>query len=198
MVEVLMFFGALIPTLLIGVPLALAVSKRGSLRPHAARGKHVPRPKVEVARAYVPLDLGPDPVHWPSERAWPSSARPSPDWPSASWNDEHFGRKKSAAAPQPAPQPHPEPRRGAPRRPTRRPAPEDLVVYEPQPTPAPVLINAIGSALGVPNTRAPDREEIEHLIEQLGLAGTVQKIIDRTGWDFRQAAQHLARTRQRP
>ncbi len=194
-VELLMFFGALVPTLLVGVPLALAMSRPGSLRAHPSRGSHVPRPKVEVARAFEPLDLGPDPVHWPSERAWPTSTIRSPDWPSASWNDEHFGRagKKHAPPVEPAPEAA-EPRRGV-RRPARRPTPE-LVVFETAPPPAPVLVNEIGSPVGLPNTMAPDREEIERLIDELGLAGTVQRIIDRTGWDFRKAAQHLARSRQ--
>ena len=195
-VEVLMFFGALVPTLLVGVPLALAWSKRGSLRPHPSRDRHVSRAKVEVAPAFAPLDLGPDPVRWPSERAWPVSTLRTPDWPSASWNDEHFGKaaKKHASPPaEPAP-PAPEPRRTL-RRPAKRPASE-LVAYEPVPPPAPVLVHEIGTALGLPNLQAPDREEIEHLIQEVGLAGTVQRIIDRTGWDFRKAAQHLARTRQ--
>jgi hypothetical protein len=198
-IELLMFFGALVPTLLVGVPIALALSKPGALRAHASRGSHVPRTKVEVARAYEPLDLGPDPVHWPSEHPWPSSSVRDPDWPSASWNDEHFGKsaKKAAAtaaaaaasAPPPA-----EPRRGL-RRAPRSPQ-HELVAFEPIPPPAPVLVNEIGAAPGLPNLQAPDREEIERLINELGLAGTVQRIIERTGWDFRKAAQHLARSRQ--
>jgi hypothetical protein len=199
MIEVLMFFGALVPTLLVGVPLALALSKPGAFRAHASRGKHVPRSKVEVARAYAPLDLGPDPVHWPSERPWSSSGVRNPDWPSASWNDEHFGKsakKAAAAAAAVSAQPAPEPARRPLRRASRAPTPE-LGVFEPVPPPAPVLVNEIGRAPGLPTLQAPDREEIERLIDEVGLAGTVQRIIERTGWDFRKAAQHLARSRQR-
>jgi hypothetical protein len=197
MLEVLMFLAALVPTVLLGVPLALALSRPGALRPHAARGRHVPRPRVDVARAYVPLDLGPDPVHWPSERAWPSSTSRSPDWPSASWNDEHFGKagKKALLAIESA-RPAAELRRAA-RRPHRGPTTDPLVVVEPAPVPASALVPQVGAAIGLPNVQAPSRDEIEHLIEQLGLAGTVQRIIDRTGWDFRKAAQHLARMRQK-
>jgi hypothetical protein len=200
-IELLMFFGALVPTVLVGVPVALAMSRPGALRAHAARGSHVPRTKVDVARAYEPLDLGPDPVHWPSERAWPSSTFRSPDWPSASWNDEHFGMraKKAAAAAATAAAasaPPPEESRRNLRKTSRAPKTE-LVAFEPVPPPAPILVNEIGSAPGLPNLQAPDRDEIEQLIQDLGLAGTVQRIIERTGWDFRKAAQHLARSRQR-
>jgi hypothetical protein len=46
-----------------------------------------------------------------------------------------------------------------------------------------------------PALAPPDRDQVERLVAEVGLAGTVQAIIDRTGWDFRQAAQYLARIR---
>lgn len=42
----------------------------------------------------------------------------------------------------------------------------------------------------------PSRAELEALIVDVGLAGTVQAIMERTGWDFRKAAHYLAQVRQ--
>jgi hypothetical protein len=187
MVELLWFLAALVPTVLVGVPVALALARPGRLmRRPPERTRHVPRaPRLEAARAFAPLDLGPDPVKWPSEGAWSTPTIRQPDWPSASWNDEHFGKAGRAAraalavpAVQPAPvQPHSEPQR-----PKRR---------KPLPPPPVHLIE------DAPPHGPPDRDEVERLIAKVGLAGTVQNIMDRTEWDFRQAAQYLAKIRGR-
>ncbi len=42
----------------------------------------------------------------------------------------------------------------------------------------------------------PTRDELEALVAKVGLAGTVQEIMSRTGWDFRRAAHFLAKARQ--
>jgi hypothetical protein len=43
--------------------------------------------------------------------------------------------------------------------------------------------------------QAPSKEELLRLVDTVGLAGTVQEIMGRTGWDFRKAAQYLAKVR---
>ncbi len=42
----------------------------------------------------------------------------------------------------------------------------------------------------------PSPAELEAMVGQLGLAGTVQEIMKRTNWDFRKAAHYLAKARQ--
>jgi hypothetical protein len=42
----------------------------------------------------------------------------------------------------------------------------------------------------------PKPAEIERLVAEHGLASAVQHIMARTGWDFRTAAQYLARARR--
>lgn len=204
MVEVVLFLGALVPTLVVGIPVALALSRSGGLRPHAARERHVPRARVEVGRAYEPLDLGPDPVHWPSERAWATSGIAVPDWPSASWTDEHFGSgaRKAREALQADRGFH---MMAVRNHPPSTPPPVRAVEHRQQVV-APVVHARRALAREVQHVVAsvvehvehhgpPNRAEIEELIAGVGLAGTVQSIMDRTGWDFRQAAQHLARIR---
>jgi hypothetical protein len=43
----------------------------------------------------------------------------------------------------------------------------------------------------------PDEAEIDHLIATVGLAETVQAIMRRTGWEFREAAQYLSQIRRK-
>jgi len=49
--------------------------------------------------------------------------------------------------------------------------------------------NAVGAEI-------PSPDELEAMVGQLGLAGTVQEIMKRTNWDFRKAAHYLAKARQ--
>src|SRR5690606_5724798 len=44
---------------------------------------------ADVKRSFRPLDLGPDPVRWPSEIARPDLGPELPDWPSHHWDDPH-------------------------------------------------------------------------------------------------------------
>jgi len=48
---------------------------------------------------------------------------------------------------------------------------------------------------GASVTDVPKPAEIERLVEAHGLAGAVQVVMKRTGWDFRTAAQYLAKVR---
>lgn len=103
----------------------------------------------------------------------------------------------TAARPQPRPaaQPKPpSPQRAKPQRP-RTPQPEhrERVVTPPPQRRAPAQRKA---APAPAPQGAPAREELEHLVDTLGLAGTVKQIMQRTGWDFRKAAQYLAQARQ--
>jgi hypothetical protein len=241
--EGIAFLAAAIATAVIGTPIASSLARPAKFRRVEGAGTSSKRTRTDVVRAFEPLDLGPDPIKWPSERAWNlASTLQVPAWPSQSWNDEHFGRHwrdgvkqpddlgfhamaarrlneegvvvASAAAanapkrepkkaqPKPAPKPQPpkpqaKPAQGAapakekgPRR--RQGSGVDQakgeVTFFQEPPKAP----AAGTPQGV-----PDPAEIEHLISTVGLAGTVQTIMSRTGWDFREAAQYLARIRQK-
>ena len=43
----------------------------------------------------------------------------------------------------------------------------------------------------------PSLDELQALVSELGLAGTVQEIMGQTGWDFKKAAHYLAQARKR-
>lgn len=165
-------------------------------------------------RGFQPLDLGPDPVSWPSETSRPDTSRPLPDWPSARWDDPHFGKKAREARSE---QQRSETRRqatpppsGTPSRPPREADPRAPLTLEQAALAqtADFLRRALEQVSGTPNPpvagvhepalrNLPDLVEIERLVAQHGLAGTVKAVMDRTGLDFRDAARHIAQVRRR-
>lgn len=42
----------------------------------------------------------------------------------------------------------------------------------------------------------PSPPELERMVQELGLAGTVKAVMQRTGWDFHTAAKYLTKTRR--
>ncbi|MCB9687012.1 MAG: hypothetical protein H6738_22050 [Alphaproteobacteria bacterium] len=260
LLEGALFAAGLTLTVVLGAPVASRLARPTTWSWLKRPVAQVPdRPRIETPRAFAPLDLGPDPMRWPSQRPWAASPIPEPQWPSQSWDDEHFGahwRRADAAAPpppvsqmapgastpalwaaeeqffkldplqprlqeaeraEPPPPPRPQPTAARPAKQpqaARKPAPQAQKAAQPKPqqrpqqptatkpvpkpaarpaTPkaAPKAAPRPASAAGV-----PDKAELEAMVAQIGLAATVQKIMERTGWDFRQAAQHLARIRQ--
>lgn len=241
----------------VGTPIAVRVARpklwsRGHL-PHDHTG-----PAAAPPPSFQPLDLGPDPMRWPSENPWKKKGQKELPWPSQTWDDPHFGahwrnhtdgdaaddayeRKQAArraavaearrledqrsqqradSRPAPAPsgtraqqQARKEMRAlreratqmtqqvqaqiGDPREQLReqaaraaqqaRQAAEQEVKRQVQQR-APAASQAMANV--------PSAAELEQLVAQVGLAGTVQKIMERTGWDFKTAAQHLARARR--
>jgi hypothetical protein len=263
--EAVLLIAGLAGTLGVGLPLAssLATPHRWRSIWSSDRPARQERERVDVTPAYKPLDLGPDPTRWPSERAWPTTTTlREPQWPSRSWNDEHFGshwrnstadhvqdrgfhamasRRPGAPTSEVAtparPPPRPataqsqraqaaedswfdtdpssaletpeETRRRASeqrrkqqqaaagqekrRQQQQQPARPQQQRAKPQPKP---------QVATIPDPRArsraaepPERADLERLIETVGLAGTVQAIMDRTGWEFREAAHYLAKIR---
>ena len=248
MIEWLWFAGAAIVTVIVGAPRAAALAGRHRWVHAAPRDPSSRKQRTDVVRAYKPLDLGVDPIRWPSERLWAlESTLVAPDWPSRSWNDEHFGRHwKDVTNPDAseagfhamaarrhrevadATARHVAERAHAAER-ARQPATEKIRAsgaekpraagvrrgrdsQDAKATPVPATAKPVKPSgarvpvptpppLGTPKTRAPatappDAAELEHLIATVGLAGTVQAIMQRTGWEFREAAQYLARIRQ--
>ena len=119
---------------------------------------------------FKPVEFGPVPGTWPSEREvqparfrslpWPSerpqrktTVRPLP-WPSSRWDDEAFGVRARAAA-QAAPEPAP-----SPPRPVARSVPDDATLVA--------------------------------WIEELGLAQTVDRLAHVSGMSWEESARHLA------
>lgn len=189
-----------------GIPLVSRLAEPATWRPRypiPERQRATARP-VETRRSFEPLDLGPDPVRWPSETNRPDAARPLPDWPSARWDDPHFGAAARAArsgASSAQPPPRAQERRARPPKPQDAPAPRPERAREAAPQspaargehaghdPLVVFADELRGAL-------PGIEEIERLMAQHGLAGTVKTLMDHTGMDFREAAEHLARLRK--
>lgn len=194
-VELLAAGTALAATLFLGLR-GLERSGAGQVRSkRAPRDAASVRTPVEITRAFTPLDLGVDPVRWPSERPWVLAANlPVPTWPSRSWNDEHFGKQweknktkadiddrgfHALAA-----------RRDAP--PTE--SPTKVLRTSKGPPPA----KPVGEpALVMPaDVEIPTRAELEALIDQVGLAGAVQAVMQKTGWDSKRAVQALSKLRR--
>ncbi|MEQ1507530.1 MAG: hypothetical protein ABMB14_35195, partial [Myxococcota bacterium] len=99
LLEALAFAGGLVATAVVGIPIARAASARRIWGAVAPRDPTSRRTRVDVVRAFAPLDLGEDPVKWPSERQWDlKSTLQRADWPSKTWGDAHFGRGTAADA----------------------------------------------------------------------------------------------------
>jgi hypothetical protein len=133
---------------------------------------------TRTGSAFEPIDMGIDPVKWPSERGEGFKSVELPPWPSLTWDDPHFGRKRA-------------PVRAAPSKATTPPEPV-TTGSDATGSSAPPQSASLPTRLAAPNSR-----EVEQLIDQLGLAGAVKEIMQRTGWDFKKSAQYLAKARAR-
>jgi len=208
-------------TMAVGIPVAVRLARVGwSSDPHLHGNEGFGQARTgSETSGFTPLDLGPDPMQWPSANAWPTSNLPVPDWPSKLWDDEHFGRQwsakggdvgpagaagQSAAAPSKAPSPRAQskkgrPNRSSPKKPSstkadaarRAAARKALEQRQAARTPAPAPTPSPQPSGPTP----PSRDELVQMVERIGLAATVKEIMNRTGWDFRDAAQHLAKVR---
>lgn len=206
--------GGFVTTLVVGAPFMRLLDEPTAWATGRRKPQASGRDRPSVTAGFVPLDLGEDPMQWPSERPWPPGLV-SPPWPSETWDDEHFGRhwreEGRPAAPVSAEADLAAMRTSPPRQ-ERSGTPARLRRSTPRPRPAPPTPSRAStpstSRAPAPSPRTPEgpetrvtttpptREEIEKLIVELGLAGTVQNIMRRTGWDFRRAAHYLARVRQ--
>jgi hypothetical protein len=288
LVEAFLLSASAVITSLVGVPLAVKLA-RAELPSFGATAPATERKwrEVGVTAGFEPLDLGPDLVQWPSAKPWPTSRIAAAEWPSKSWNDEHFGRHwrdgtsaetvdqgfhamkarstDAASAPAPAPKATRSTRATRPKGP---PPPQRRAQTGAEPAKSAeesFFASAAGTAAAAASGWAPDpdkaaqlraqqeaarreaaakqqeairqqaarqaqlarqqqaqqqrratpkapptrparpqptggggpptRAELEAMVASEGLAGTVQHIMRRTGWDFRKAAQYLARTR---
>ncbi len=240
---ILMLIGAG-ATMAAGIPIAIRLARAGFDDAGTTESADFGAGRAASASAgFTSLDLGPDPVQWPSATPWPTSKLPVPEWPSKSWDDEHFGSfwRDGASVAQPSSLPEQaarqeskklsdakrdrkinaerdherwvdqkdEPRRAAARqvleqRQSAREQRQQQAAHKQQRarqeeqrprrqqqarTPKPAAPTA------APADGAPSRDELMTLVEEVGLAGTVQQIMKRTGWEFRKAAQYLARVR---
>lgn len=218
MIELLVaFFTGATLTAVFGAPIAARLAQPKRLhRPAVAGHKHTNQAPTPVVRPFTPLDLGPDLMTWPSQTPWALSGRLEPDWPSKQWDDEHFGahwRRQghagkvaaaAAAAESPAPPAQASKRQPAQNRRQKAAAAPAAPAPAAAPwPPAPQAAKGKPAAAATPAAVAkatpkgpPSDAEIEHLIATEGLAGTVQVIMARTGWEFRDAAQYLAQLRK--
>ena len=95
LLEVLTVGVAALATAFVGTPMAVRLARAelpsfgGGSEPAARRSNR----DVGVTAGFTPLDLGPDPMKWPSASSWPIANKlPPAEWPSKGWDDEHFGR----------------------------------------------------------------------------------------------------------
>ena len=164
------------------------------------------RVNVPTAPAFLPLDLGEAPMKWPSQNPHPRKALPALPWPSETWTDDYFGRKGGQTA-----------RGNQPALAAATTATEDAwlngtAAVEPPPQPKkvkppvskPAAPKAAKQKAGVarpPPTSSPgglSEADIIAIVEREGLAAAVEKVRGQNGWDFQQAATHIAQVlRQR-
>lgn len=162
----------------VGVPLVGRLSDL-RVRRERARLAHDDRAgeaEVGPTRTFTPLDLGPDPLRWPSE----VNRRPYVDqlsWPSAHWPDGPFGLGSHSP-----PAPVVEGATGAvvhrPRQPTAGAAPEPArrergSATRRPPSPAP---EATPATAPPPAASLPSPEEVAALVRREGLADAVRML----------------------
>ena len=237
LVEAALVIGGLVTTLAIGAPIASSMVRPHMFRRPARRDAFDSRDRAPHTTVFEPLDLGEDPMEWPSQRGWASSEGRGLRWPSQGWDDEHFGshwrdgtmvevsdlgfhamaqRRYDASV---GDEEVVKRNEAAALRRQRAPAqgrtlaqdrgPRAANAHAGQRTPSGVRRPRTESAPAprspkpqekpetLPVRQAPSPAELEAAIAKVGLAGTVQLIMERTGWDFRKAAHYLARMRSR-
>jgi hypothetical protein len=221
--ELVAFGVGLLLTAALGIPLAARLAQAQVWRRSAPRDGVSSRPAFAGRALFEPVDFGPDLMKWPSEIPRLDTRVPEPAWPSAHWDDPHFGKAARAHAKtapvddgrsgRPNHKPHAErparPARPAPENPEAQPpkqsaqkpaapksAPRKAKRAPPDAPPAPIdVAPPAPPAAGADGLPGPD--QLEAMIGELGLAGTVQALMRQHGWDFKQAAGWLARSRKR-
>lgn len=209
------FVAALVVTTLVGIPMATKLATVHVWKRPAI--PDMPGERTSFERAFFePVDFGPDLVKWPSEVPRETTSMPEPPWPSAHWDDEHFGRYGDKV-PRPAPtrrdddaaevrqaekkpqkqskkqQQQQKPAQQQQRLESRRPPPAQPAPQQPPPQPAPEAPRQQQRSANA----LPDAAQVEKMVSELGLAGTVQHLMQTQGWDFKTAAAWLGRARRR-
>lgn len=217
-VETALALGGALATAAVGLRLTSRLGDPQNWRRPAPRDTQPRRQEAIISGGFEPLNLGPDPMRWPSEMQHPDLGRPEPPWPSQTWDDPHFGahwRTQGGAVPVPltpapdTPSSQPRTRKSPTQQPSRPQSAMDAeraraaqarAAQEAREAAARLKAEALKRAAQVAaqsaGSNAPSAEEIEQLVSTVGLAGTVQEIMRQTGWSFQEAAHHLARTRQ--
>ena len=207
-------------TALVGIPMAVRLAQVQVWRRPAvadAREKH-----AQAARTrFEPVDFGPDLIKWPSEMARPVTNIPDPPWPSAGWDDPHFGKAarafaaaqpapvvpaqrstpKKAARPQASSESEIKPKQAPQKQAQPKPKPVQQKQAQPKPRPAPqpepeVAKVRFETQEAAPQAGQSDKARVEAMVAELGLAGTVQHLMKVNDWDFKTAAGWLAKMRK--
>jgi hypothetical protein len=183
-------------------------SGQGFTRTRGGRTKPATRPQIATVPAFVPLDLGPVQMRWPSEVPWPKQVLKSPPWPSQTWTSDFFKRSGSTSgvseehppAAQASPVPavfEPEARLEsawfeAAEKPAPKPAKKPQQKTPPKRTSGNTPVPTARAP--APTGHVPADETVLAWVDAHGLADTVEKLRHETGWDFQHAAIHLSQT----
>lgn len=218
---------ALVLTAVVGVPLAVRLA-----RPKIwGRSQILAMPRAGAAPptkpSFTPLDLGPDPMRWPSQDPWKKNMTAELPWPSQTWDDPHFGRhwdktvigdaadaayerrqadrraraeeqrqaEANARIEQPASSSTAQRARQEMRQ-IRERAARMKAEVQGQAEQKARQVRKAAPQIADAVSNVPPPAELERLVASVGLAGTVQEIMKRTGWDFKTAAQYLAKARR--
>ena len=176
MTETLLVLGAFVATILLGVPFLSMVHRAPRFRRPPRADAAANAVAVDAPPAFAPLVMAPFALAWPSEMERPLRGIPEPPWPSETWDDEYFGARARGDLAK------------------ARKAVADAEENRRRVTAenAASLRKADAADPSVPDEPALSQAEIAALVRDLGLAGAVEEIRDRTGWDFKTAAQFLA------
>ncbi len=161
----------------LALPVVGMLTDPANWKPSAPPSPEPQRAAFPVGKGFKPLDLGPDLTRWPSETPWTHSPAPEPPWPSHTWNDPHFGLSARKKAPVPA-----------------APTPLEPIFTVPEPEVVVEKVKAVVSA--AKNRRAPTPDEVDQMLENIGLSATITQIRTQTGWEFKDVVAFLQKQRR--
>lgn len=96
MIELLLFLGALLGTLLMGAGVLSAIKVRRVPRRHGPMDAAALAWQGAEGPAFRPLEMEPFNMTWPSLIERKRTQLPQPPWPSETWDDEFFGQQAKA------------------------------------------------------------------------------------------------------
>jgi hypothetical protein len=177
MVEGLLLFAVVfLVTFGFGLPLASRASWRMAFRAHRKQDhRHVTR--ISATTSLTAVEFKEDNLTWPSMVERAPTAMPALTWPSSDWDDEHFGKIRPSSAPRRQLESVPEPTPVVPSSSTSFPLKR---------TSEPTV--EVGQLEG-----PPGRDQINAMIDDVGIVGAVKSIMASEGWTFQDAARFVSR-----
>jgi len=165
---------------------------------------HIPM-RVEVdLREFNQFEIEGMQLHWPSESGRDDAAFRNLPWPSSTWDDPHFGKALTGDmataleldqdTPQPARQRLDDLRQRAATKPRQLASRAQQEVQQVRERAEEDFFEAVDRGRKkVSKQLGFDPADVPAMVREYGLAGAVERIRKQTGWDFKDAAQFVAK-----